>query len=167
MYGAAMSYFSQGPRPQVWRRIPCVIVLILLTAGCAQLCPLGIGCEATAEIRVKGTPDMNAGQAATVALFQLSGEASFRRTPLEQFWRDEVGDFNGEVVERQPDLLLFPGETRQVRFPLRDDTRFVGIAANLRDPRTDAWKFLMPVRDLRDGQALVRIGANDLTVALP
>lgn len=147
-----------------------VLIILLLpvfaAGGCVQLCPLGIGCESTADLLVEGTPDLNAGQAATVVLYQLSGDVSFQQMPLERFWREEAEDLGGEIVEREPELLLFPGEARAVRVSLHEDTRFLGIAANLRDPRTDGWRSLVSVRDLKGRRTLVRVGANDLTVSV-
>lgn len=143
------------------------LLLIVAAGGCAQLCPLGIGCESTADLVVEGTADLNAGQAVTVVLYQLSGDVSFRQMPLEQFWREDAEDLGGEVLEREPELLLFPGEVHAVRVSLHEDARFLGVAANLRDPRTDGWRSLLAVRDLQGRQTIVRVGANDLTVSVP
>jgi type VI secretion system VasD/TssJ family lipoprotein len=148
-----------------------ILILSLLpifaAGGCVQLCTLGIGCESTADLVLEGAPDLNAGQAVTVVLYQLSGDVSFQQMPLEQFWREEAEDLGGEIVEREPELLLFPGEARTVRVYLHEEARFLGIAANLRDPRTDGWRSLLAVRDLQGRRTLVRVGANDLTVSVP
>jgi type VI secretion system VasD/TssJ family lipoprotein len=140
---------------------------VLAAGGCVQLCSLGMGCESTADLVVEGTPDLNAGQAVTIVLYQLSGDVAFQQMPLERFWQEEAEELSGEIVEREPELLLFPGEARAVRVFLHEDARFLGIAANLRDPRTNGWRSLLAVRDLQGRRALVRVGANDLTVSVP
>lgn len=140
-------------------------VLVALT-GCGTLCPLGLGCDPSVDVRVSGSPDMNGGNAASVVIYQLSNDTNFRRTPIEAFWRDDGNALGDELVGRKREILLYPDERRAVEVDLEEKANFLGFAANLREPEPDRWRRIYPVADVEGERAVVQVGARELVVRI-
>jgi type VI secretion system VasD/TssJ family lipoprotein len=111
---------------------------------------LATGCSTTVEVMMRGRTDMNSGgNAAVVQVYELSGEGNFLNTSARTFWQGD-GALSGVLVGSPRRNTLYPNETRTFELELADETKFIGVAANLRDPASEEWRALYPVKDVGD-----------------
>lgn len=112
-----------------------------------------------------GQSDMNGGgNSAVVQVYELSGEGSFLDATFRAFWQDE-GALSGVLVRSPRRETLYPNETKTFELELAENTQFVGVAANLRDPEQDAWRALYSVDEVGD-QLSVTVHGNRISVAV-
>lgn len=130
-----------------------VLVLCFLLLG---------GCATTVEVSLLGQPDMNdGGNAAVVRIYELSGEGSFMDASFRAFWQEE-GAVGGSLI-RSREELIYPDETQRFELELSEETKFIGVAANFRNPEQDGWRDLYPVDEVGD-QLSVTVHSNRISV---
>lgn len=114
---------------------------------------------------VVGGEDLNGGgNAAVLRIYQLAGDANFQRAPVQAFWQDDEQVLGGELISAKREVLLFPGSSEIIRIVLDDQTQFLAVAADLRDPDPDHWRAIYPVREVRGNAMAVIVGDNRLFV---
>jgi type VI secretion system VasD/TssJ family lipoprotein len=114
------------------------------------------GCSSPIEIMLAGQSDMNSGgNAAVVRIYELSGDGNFANTPLSTFWQDDVGALGGELVNPPRNVTVYPNEEETLQLELADETQFLGVAANLRDPDRARWRALYAVEEVGDRVTVV------------
>lgn len=122
------------------------------------------GCKGGLELTLAGGPDLNGGgNAAVVRVYQLRNDTNFRATPIESFWRDDQGVLGSEYIDHQQ-VLLYPEQQTTLPIDVDKQARYVGVAADLRQPNQDLWRDIYPVGELRGNQVMVMVGSNQLTV---
>lgn len=143
------------------------------TRGAAQallglmLLVAGAGCGRPMQVTVAGRPAMNGGHAASVFVYQLTGDASFRQTPVEAFWRDDEAALGGQLLAGgRREVLLYPGQAQTLEVDLLDDVRFVGFAADLREAEGDAWRDVRPAEALSGGTVVVTVERQGIRVRI-
>jgi len=110
---------------------------------------LATGCSSTVEVTTAGQSDMNSGgNAAVVQVYQLSGEGNFGDLSFRSFWQKQgaVAKLIGSPARR----TVYPGEQERFELEVAEDTRFIGVAANLRNPNSDGWRALYAVEEVGD-----------------
>jgi len=146
-------------------RRPLVAHAALLVACCLTL----IGCKGSMkamEMTVQGGPDMNnGGNAAVVRLYQLSGDSNFMRASLETFWRDDEETLGAELIAPKQEILLYPEQERAIDLNIGEETRYIGIAADLRAPDPVQWRKVFDAEELRGKQVTVTVGSDRLNVS--
>ena len=136
----------------------------LLLVGCrrAQLPPPP---PPPLAVTVVGEADLNGGgNAAVVRIYQLAGDANFRRTPVQSFWQNDEQALGDELLTGKREVLLFPGVSEAVELRIDDRAQFIGFAADLRDPDPDHWRALFPVSEVRGQAVAVLVGERRLFV---
>lgn len=129
-------------------------VALLLTTGCSN----------SLEVAFDGTETMNTGgNAAVVKVYQLKGDGNFQGVPFSTFWRDEEAALGGELLESPRKVTVYPGESRILEFELVDQTNHIGVAANLRSPDQDGWRYIHPVKEMGD-EVVVTVVENKIDV---
>lgn len=119
-------------------------------------------------LNVVGTPDLNStdaetsGNAVVVQIFELTNETNFRDVTLETFWRGNVEALGAELVNSRQ-LLLYPNTNQTVEITPEEQTQFIGVAADFRQPDREQWRRLYPVEELRGQSVTVEIGKNKIT----
>ncbi len=106
------------------------------------------GCSGpkTVTLVVEGAGNMNttsggAGNAAEVRVYQLSNRVNFDMTSPRRFWDDDVAALGRELVGAPVQFSVFPNTpSDELEIVISKETRFVGIAANLREPDSNTWK---------------------------
>ena len=122
------------------------------------------GCSSSLEVVVSGEPGMNnGGNAAVVKIYQLTGEGNFASTPLSVFWRDDTGALGKELVEPPRTLTIYPSVAKPVEIDLAAKTKYIGVAANLRNPDREEWRSVHAVKGMGD-QISVTVGSDRLAV---
>lgn len=150
--------------PSLSRTVLLVSLAGLLLAGCrrAQLPPPP---PPPLAITVIGEADLNSGgNAAVVRIYQLAGDANFRRAPVQSFWQNDEQALGSELLAGKREVLLFPDATEAVELRLDDRAQFIGFAADLRDPDPDHWRALFPVSEVRGKAVAVLVGERRLFV---
>lgn len=114
---------------------------------------------------VVGGENLNSGgNAAVLRIYQLAGDANFRRAPVQQFWQDDEQVLGAELVGTKREVLLFPGSSEVVQIDLEDDTEFVAVAADLREPDQEGWRAIYPADEVRGNAVAVLVGEDRLYV---
>lgn len=122
------------------------------------------GCSSSLEVVVFGEPEMNSGgNAAVVKIYQLSGDGNFQNTPISAFWRDDAGALGNELVESPRKVTVYPSGSKTVEFDLAENTSYIGVAANLREPDREQWRSIHPLKGMGD-QISVTVKSNHVTV---
>lgn len=139
-----------------------LLLVLLLSSGCSAL-PF-VGGPSTLALRLEGEPEMNSGgNAAVVRVYQLTGRTNFERTPLATFWKNDTQALGNELVSKE-EVLLYPEEMEQVTFEIDSKTRYVGVAADLRNPDQEHWRAIHPVDQLTDGTPTITISTDRVSV---
>lgn len=146
-----------SPTSFVKHALPVLALSVLLLGGCAGSLGLFSG---PLVVQIEGADDMNAGNAARVRVYELSGETNFRTTTLSSFWRGDEQALGSELVRAPREVLLYPGEAKTVEFDVHEDTRYIGVAADLRDPDREAWRSIYDVEEVDGGEIGVRVGLD-------
>lgn len=134
---------------------------LLLWGGCSSSLNIFSG---PLTMTITGQEDMNGGNAARVRVYELSGESSFRNTPLSTFWRDDEQALGSELVRPPHEVLLYPNENKTLEFEVAEGTKFIGVAANLRNPDRGQWRAIYSVEEIKDGDVSIAVGADRIQV---
>lgn len=98
---------------------------------------------------MSGQSDMNGGgNAAVVQVYELSSEGSFQDISFRTFWQEE--GVLGKLVGSPHRQTVYPDETTTFELEVAENTRFIGVAANLRNPDSEKWRALYPVDKVGD-----------------
>lgn len=129
-----------------------------------------VGCGGAPQFMIEGGSDLNAGgNAVTVGIYQLNSKTSFEARSFSTFWQDPVNALGSELVSSQ-NVTLYPDEPETFELELSGDTRYVGVAANFREPDPENWRAIYPVDELtkRMGsrEVTVTVGSNQLDVTV-
>ncbi len=119
------------------------------------------GCSGpkTVTLVVEGAGDMNttsggAGNAAEVRVYQLSNRVNFEMTDPRRFWGDDVAALGNELIGAPVQFSVFPNkQSDELEIVIKKETRFLGIAANLRDPNRNTWKKVYAIDQIDDDVA--------------
>lgn len=123
-----------------------------------------VGCGGPLELTVAGEPDLNSGgNAAVVRIYQLNSQASFMNTTLARFWQDDRAALGAQYVDHRQ-LLLYPGQSETIPIEVSDETLYIGIAADLREPDRDQWRQVFSVDELNGEDVTISVGAHALSV---
>lgn len=126
---------------------------------------LMIGCSTTIQVGLTGQSDMNGGgNAAVVQVYELSGQGNFLDASFRSFWQDE-GAIASVLVRSPRRETLYPDETKNFELELAENTKFIGVAANLRNPEQDTWRALYPVEEVGDHLS-VTVQGNSISVTV-
>lgn len=137
-----------------------LVCALLLVSGCSSALNIFSG---PLTVRLQGQEDMNGGNAARVHIFELAGETNFRTATVSKFWRDTKGTLGGELINAREELL-YPNETKTVEFEVAEKTKFIGIAANLRNPDREQWRSIHPVEEVKGEEIAVTVGVDRVQV---
>jgi type VI secretion system VasD/TssJ family lipoprotein len=140
-------------RPQIVR-----ILGLLVLAGSVSACSRPVA------LTLRGEPGMNrGGNAATVRIYQLSNNAGFERASIDALWRSDEA-IARDLVGRREEIVIYPEQTQTLEMTLNKETRFIGIAANLREPFANAWREIYAVDRIRGRDITVIIGDDRIEI---
>lgn len=138
-----------------------VLACLLSTVGCRKVKnvvspPPKDGGQVT--VTLVGDPEQNSGgYAVDVSLYQLANNTVFESAFIETFWQDDEGLLGDELIGSKTTFQLNPNEVRSVTLTLDLETRFLAVAANLRNPDRNLWRAVQPAEALRDKPVAVRV----------
>lgn len=141
-----------------------LLTITIMTAGACRSTRLPTEQSIPLVVEVSGANDLNGGgNAAFVHVFQLTDNAGFRTTQAESFWQAPE-QVLGDALRGANQVQLFPGANERLDLELNPDARFVGVAANLRDPDRDRWRAVLPASEVQGRILRVVVDANSLSV---
>jgi len=155
--------FMRALSPSVRYSFLVLGLVAFAAAGCSG--PLGLF-SGPLEISIRGTTDMNGGNAARVRIYELAGDTNFQNTPVGSFWQSDRDALGDELVRPPREVLIYPGQNESVEFELAEDTQFIGVASDLRNPRRDGWRTVYPINDVQGERMVVNVGVDQITVAI-
>ena len=157
--------FSRRSSPH--HTLPLVAVGLLMAlflTACGSSEPV----QLRLPLSLEGSSSMNSGgNAAVVRVYQLASGTTFRQAPIESFWQDDEGVLGSDLVVPKVERTLYPDDVEEITLEIHDDTRYIAIAADLRDPEADHWRQLFTVDEVEAGQPfIVQVGERRLRLAL-
>ena len=138
-----------------------VLGLILITSvGCSR------STTTLLSMNVEGDRDMNnGGHFAIVRIYQLTNDTKFSNAEFDSFWEDAEVILSGENISgTMQQLSVHPSEVIPQDLEIAEETKFIGVAANLYDPSGDNWKKIYPVDMLKERRVVVRVRESQLDV---
>ncbi len=112
---------------------------------------ISVGCSESLTVAVSGSSTMNnGGNAAVVKVYQLKGDANFKKVPVSAFWRDDKSALKGDLLGSPRKVTLYPSDSTTIEFPLLESAQYIGVAANLRNPDREDWRSIHPVKGMGD-----------------
>ena len=123
---------------------------------------LGMGCRGPLEMTLVGDEDMNnGGNTALVRIYELGSDGRFDGAQIGEFWRDDKAVLADDLI-RMREVRLYPGASEPLEFPRDKNVRFIGIAADLNQPRGEQWRRVVPVEQLKGNRVRIRIGGDQV-----
>jgi type VI secretion system protein VasD len=123
----------------------------LLATACAHKPPvLSINLRGDAVLN----PDPSgASLPVVVRLYQLKRRDKFEQADFRALWKSPGDALGGDLVESQ-EIILRPGEARQIQVQRNLDTRFLGVVALFREPEGDRWRRVLALDEKKRKQAI-------------
>ena len=149
-------------RPSAPSRWLVLLTAMLLLGGCSSG-PLVLNMKVAGTSNLNSTDDSPEGKAAIVKIYQLSNDTNFRSVTLETFWQDERNALGNEVVSSRQ-FRLYPNTDTTLRIEPAEMTRFIGVAANLRQPDHEAWRQVYALSQLEDKQIRVQVSKDRVAI---
>jgi len=94
------------------------------------------------------------GYALAVRVYQLGGDGQIALTSLVDLWKNEQSELGDDIVDRERELLLEPGDTLSVSIDLRPDARFLAVVGYFCESNGECWRWHRPIGDLGPRQSL-------------
>jgi len=143
-------------------RVAAGLLLVLALAACGSSDPLRV------PLALEGSSSMNSGgNAAVVRVYQLASSTTFRQAPIESFWQDDEGLLGSDLVVPKVERTLYPDDVEEIMLEIHENTRYIAVAVDLRDPDADHWRQLFTVEEVEEGQPfVVEVGERRLRLAL-
>ena len=118
-------------------RLLAAVTVLLILSGCLKTTKLRLSFE--------GKPDMNAGYACRVRVYQLKAETTFAGVPLDAFWKDGAAPFEADLAAPRAEVTLEPGTTNKgIKIKISKETNFIGAAADFIRPDKNSWRQVLP-----------------------
>ncbi len=124
-----------------------------------------VGCKGPMEMTLRGGPDMNSGgNAAVVRIYELSNNTKFTRSTVESFWRSDEEALGNELLRPTQEYVIYPDQAREIDLKIEKDVKYIGVAADLRNPVADNWRAIFPAKEVKGKRVSVRVGETGLIV---
>jgi type VI secretion system VasD/TssJ family lipoprotein len=123
------------------------------------------GCASHQGLAIKGSDDQNSGgHPVVIHIYQLSSDTNFNRAVVESFWQDDTNILGDDLVKPKIEILLAPGEIKRLKLKLSDEIKFIGIAADFRNPDKNGWRKVYPIDSNRAKNILINVASDRLIV---
>lgn len=116
-------------------------------------------------ITLEATQDLNkGGNACYVCIYQLRNDMDFKRTPVESFWNQGEKAFEADIVDKPVCETLIPGDEAYIDITISDETNFIGVAADFRDPDKERWRQVYEIPSKKPTEIRIIVGSNTVTI---
>jgi type VI secretion system VasD/TssJ family lipoprotein len=136
--------------------IPVLALLFLFHFSCSSKIKF---------ITLEATQDLNkGGNACYVCIYQLRNDMDFKRTPVESFWNTGEKAFEADIVDKAVCETLIPGDEAYIDITILDETNFIGVAADFRDPDKERWKQVYEIPSKKPTEIRIIVGSNTVRI---
>ena len=113
---------------------------------------------------IQGNPSMNSGgNPAVVRIYQLANNTNFQGMDIDELLGDDEQALGAELIHKQQ-RRLYPDQAETLEFELDKKARYIGIAADLRQPEPDQWRVSYPIDAVKGRKVVVRVESDRLLV---
>ncbi len=141
-------------------------LVVMTVAACAEPPPPPL--PTVVNVTVNGAADLNPNAAGrpsptVVRVYYLVSDTAFKEADFFQLFEQEAATLGADLAASD-ELMISPGTSQAVSRELRDDVRFLGLAASYRDIESAVWRGVVAVPPNQTTAVQALLGAN--TVAL-
>jgi type VI secretion system VasD/TssJ family lipoprotein len=116
-------------------------------------------------ITLEATKDLNkGGNACYVCIYQLRNDMDFKRTPVESFWSEGEKAFEADIVDKPVCETLIPGDEAYIDITISDETNFIGVAADFREPDQERWRQVYEIPSKKPTEIRIIVGSNTVRI---
>ena len=143
----------------------CIGLVVMTVAACAHAPPL----PTVVNVTVNGAVDLNPNAAGrpsptVVRVYYLVSDTTFKDADFFQLFEQETATLAADLAARD-ELMISPGASKTVTRELRDDVRFVGLAASYRDIESAVWRGVVAVPRNQTTAIQALLGANSVSLS--
>lgn len=142
-----------------WRKRYMFTVLALLVFSL-------LSCSSKIKfVTLEATQDLNkGGNACFVCIYQLRNDMDFKRTPVESFWIEGEKPFEADIVDKPVCETLIPGDEAYIDITILDETNFIGVAADFREPDKERWRQVYAIPSKKPKEIRIIVGSNTVRI---
>ena len=123
-----------------WRKLGHAGIGVILIYGMFVM-----GCGNQITLAMKGHKKLNTcgGEEAysvVVRIYQLKNDANFKLPTIESFWKNDEEAIGEELVGQKQEVMLHPGESKEIKIKKEKEAKFIGAAADFCKPDEDGWR---------------------------
>jgi len=143
-------------------------LVVVMVSACAEPPPPPPP-PAVVNVTVSGAADLNpnAGGRASptvVRVYYLVSDTTFKDVDFFQLFEQEAATLGADLTASD-ELMISPGASQTVSRELRDDVRFLGLAASYRDIETAVWRGVVAVPPNQTTAVQALLGANSVALS--
>jgi len=117
------------------------VVLLLSIAGCGNL----VKVDMLSEKNLNSLSESSA-LPVVVRIYQLNDDAAFKSAGFRDMWKRDAEVLGGALLSTK-EVVMQPGTTGEMSFPLDGKTKFIAGIAIFRNGEAARWNFILPVSD--------------------
>jgi len=138
--------------------------LLLVTPALALFASCGPPPPAAVDLAIKASPDLNRNQAGTplsvaVRLYSLNDRSRFATADAYGLMSRENAVLGDERAGSE-EIVVRPGETRNVTMAPKPGVRFLGVAVLFHDIDRAQWRAIAPIAASGTTRLVLAIGSN-------
>ena len=134
----------------------CLVYLFITLSSCSSKIKF---------ITLEATQDLNkGGNACYVCIYQLRNDMDFKRTPVESFWNEGEKPFAADIVDKPVCETLIPGDEAYIDITISDETNFIGVAADFREPDQERWRQVYAIPSKKPTEVRIIVGSNTVRI---
>ena len=109
-------------------------------------------------------PDINGRPSPLVVrIYELKDTEAFEQTDFFTLYDDEATTLEGHLIVRE-EIELTPGEQRELRRKLNEETKYLGIVAAYRDIDQARWRAFEPINNKKVNALTIELGRHNVTI---
>ena len=109
-------------------------------------------------------PDVNGRPSPLVVrIYELKNAEAFEQADFFTLYDDEATTLEGHLIIRE-EIELTPGEQREIRRRLNEETKYLGIVAAYRDIDQSRWRAAEPINAKKVNALTIEIGRHNVTI---
>jgi len=121
--------------------------------------------QITLDLVVRGTKDLNnGGNSVVVWIFQLSADNEFMRATVESYKKQGNDLFINTLTKSPKEIVLHPEDIKTPVLNISEETEFIGILADFRNPDRQGWRQLFEIDKNPPKKLKVTIGFNKVFI---
>ncbi len=140
-------------------------LVVMTVAACAEPPPL----PTVVNVTVDGAADLNPNaegrpSPTVVRVYYLVSDTTFKDVDFFQLFEQEAATLGADLAASD-ELMISPGTSQAVSRELRDDVRFLGLAASYRDIESAVWRGVVAVPPNQTTAVQALLGANSVALS--